>query len=167
MVKPMSDKEVFWICTKNSAHKGIAPVKSITKYGCDWCAKRHQYTSEEWVNKAISIHGDKYDYSKVDYINSKTEVTIICSKHGEFTQNPSEHLGGKGCEKCSGNYKDHSMHIKEVAEKFPTIEVLGSYVNYNTKITYKCTACGYEFEKSPSILMRSRGCVKCLKVSKN
>jgi hypothetical protein len=52
---------------------------------------------EEWINKAIKVHGDKYDYSKVKYKNNKTKVLIICPEHGEFWQEPSSHLSKHGC----------------------------------------------------------------------
>lgn len=45
-------------------------------------------TTEEWVAKARAVHGDRYDYSKVEYINGKTKVCIICPEHGEFWQTP-------------------------------------------------------------------------------
>ena len=45
-----------------------------------------------FISKANKIHGDKYDYSKVNYINTKTKINIICKIHGEFEQNPSNHL---------------------------------------------------------------------------
>ena len=57
-------------------------------------------TKEEFIAKAKLVHGDKYDYSKVDYVNRKTKVCIICSKHGEFWQTPNHHLSGCGCPKC-------------------------------------------------------------------
>ena len=44
--------------------------------------------------------GDKYDYSKLEYVNAKTKVCIICPIHGEFWQTPYEHLSGKGCRQC-------------------------------------------------------------------
>lgn len=47
------------------------------------------------------MQGNKYDYSKVKYESSKKFVTIICPKHGEFTQMPAEHLAGKGCKYCA------------------------------------------------------------------
>jgi len=102
-VTPKSDQVVSWICINNPNHKWKAPVKSISLgYGCSICAKRHHYTTEEWIEKAKLIHGNKYDYSKVNYVNAKTKVTIICKKHGEFLQSPSEHLSGKGCKYCAG-----------------------------------------------------------------
>lgn len=58
-------------------------------------------TTEEFISKARAIHGDKYDYSKVVYINNSTKVCIICSKHGEFWQQPNNHLQHKGCKDCA------------------------------------------------------------------
>jgi len=58
-------------------------------------------TTEEFIEKAKKINGDKYDYSKVDYNNSKEKVTIICKIHGDFFQTPSGHLKGDGCKKCA------------------------------------------------------------------
>jgi len=53
-----------------------------------------------FINKAIKKHGNKYDYTKVNYVNNETRVTIICNKHGEFNQTPHEHLDGSGCKMC-------------------------------------------------------------------
>ena len=57
-------------------------------------------TTEEFIKKAREVHGDKYDYSKVEYVKSKAKVTIICPEHGEFLQTPQKHLYGQGCPKC-------------------------------------------------------------------
>lgn len=57
-------------------------------------------TTEEFIKKAVEIHGDKYDYSNVHYVNAKTKVKIICTIHGEFLQEPSNHLQGQGCKAC-------------------------------------------------------------------
>lgn len=54
-----------------------------------------------FIEKARNIHGDKYDYSKVEYINYTTKVCIICPEHGEFHQTPTMHLRGYGCPKCA------------------------------------------------------------------
>ena len=62
-------------------------------------------TTEEFISKARLVHGDKYDYSKVEYVNSRVKVCIICPTHGEFYQFPSAHLYGYGCLKCPKNYR--------------------------------------------------------------
>ena len=74
--------------------------------GCPKCAQEHKSqlrkdSLETFIEKAEQIHGNKYDYSKVDYKNNRTKVCIICSKHGEFWQLPLDHLSRKGCPKCS------------------------------------------------------------------
>ena len=58
-------------------------------------------TTEEFIKKTREVHGDKYDYSKVEYVNNKTKVCIICKEHGVLLQPPSMHLRGHGCAKCS------------------------------------------------------------------
>ena len=68
-------------------------------------------TKEEFITRAREIHGDKYDYSKVVYVNIETPVVIICDKHGEFTQSPHSHLKGCGCRKCG--YESMSKKTKE------------------------------------------------------
>ena len=57
-------------------------------------------TTEEYIQKAKAIHGDKYDYSKVEYITNKDKVCIICPEHGEFWQRAGNHIRGVGCPKC-------------------------------------------------------------------
>lgn len=61
---------------------------------------RVKKTTEQFINEAKIIHGDKYDYSKVKYVNNRTKVCIICKKHGEFWQEAGGHLKGYGCNKC-------------------------------------------------------------------
>ena len=49
-------------------------------------------TTGEFISKSKLIHGDKYDYSKVEYVNNHSKVSIICPRHGEFWQTPANHL---------------------------------------------------------------------------
>ena len=59
-------------------------------------------TIEQWIEKAKAKFGDKFDYSKVKYINCSTPITIICPEHGEFNMQPCKHLESKyGCPKCA------------------------------------------------------------------
>lgn len=59
-----------------------------------------KYTQDAFIERAKSVHGDRYDYSKVQYIDLRTPVLIICPKHGDFMQRPTGHLRGNGCRKC-------------------------------------------------------------------
>ena len=100
-VIPKSSKTVFWICSK-CGYKWEAVISSRNRgCGCPRCANRENYTTETWIKQAKVVHGNKYDYSQVDYVNSKTPIIIICPKHGVFTQAPGEHLSGKGCKYCA------------------------------------------------------------------
>lgn len=60
---------------------------------------------ETFIDKSNSIHFNKYDYSKVNYLNNKTKVCIVCPIHGEFFQTPNSHILGHGCPKCKSNNK--------------------------------------------------------------
>ena len=57
-------------------------------------------TTEEFITRAKLRHGDKYDYSLVDYKSSTEKVKIICPIHGVFEQAPVSHLRGCGCCEC-------------------------------------------------------------------
>lgn len=64
---------------------------------------RRKFTKEEFIQNAQKTHGDKYDYSHVEYVDSKTKVCIVCPIHGEFWQTPSNHIRGYGCKECGVN----------------------------------------------------------------
>lgn len=75
--------------------------------GCPYCAKQKSIcnlppkkSTEQFIEEAKQIHGDKYDYSKVEYDGNEKNIIIICKKHGEFNQKPSNHLHGSGCPRC-------------------------------------------------------------------
>lgn len=77
-------------------------------------------TTEEFIKKAREVHGDRYDYSKVEYVNNQTKVCIICPIHGEFIQTPSNHLRGNGCLQCgraSLKTRSKSLLTQEEARK--------------------------------------------------
>ena len=58
-------------------------------------------TTEEFITKAKAIHGNRYDYSKVEYVNNHTPVKIVCPIHGVFEQRPNNHLHNNDCPKCA------------------------------------------------------------------
>ena len=58
------------------------------------------YTTEEYIQKAVSVHGDKYDYSSVVYTHNKNKICIICPEHGPFMQTARQHLKKQGCNLC-------------------------------------------------------------------
>lgn len=82
------------------------PNNHLNSCGCKKCSlddisKQFSDNKESFIEKAVKVHGDKYGYSLVNYIDSTTNVKIICQKHGEFEQLPSNHLQGTRCPLCT------------------------------------------------------------------
>lgn len=68
---------------------------------CPECKREKQFlTTEEFIKRAQEVHGDKYDYSRVEYKSARDYVNIICPRHGVFRQRAYIHLNGSGCIKC-------------------------------------------------------------------
>ena len=92
--------KIIIICKDHGEFEQYAIVHS-TGSGCPKCANNVQLSNDEFIEKAKSTHGDKYDYSKSSYVKTNQKVIIICKEHGEFLQTPNHHLGGQGCVPCS------------------------------------------------------------------
>jgi hypothetical protein len=76
------------------------PSSHLLGYGCIVCGGNRILTTDEFIKKANKIHNNRYDYSKVNYINSHIGVIITCPIHGDFEQKPNNHLNGTNCSKC-------------------------------------------------------------------
>lgn len=85
--------------------------------GCIPCNKieGRRLSVTTFLERAKDVHGDKYDYTQVQYVNTKTPVTIICPVHGPFVQSPEKHMAGQGCPKCAPNHKDTKESFIEKA----------------------------------------------------
>lgn len=125
-------------------------------------------TTEEWIRKAISVHGKKYNYSKVKYINAKEDVCIICPKHGEFMQRPDNHIHGQGCPKCGRVevVSSQTMTTKEFIERAEAVHGKKydyskvRYYNNHTDVCIICPKHG-EFMQQPQVHLKGGGCPKC------
>lgn len=93
------------------------PLKSIHKN-----ILRQSSNTKEFVQKIKLVHGDKYDYSKVEYLNNRTKVEIICPKHGIFLMTPDNLLKGKGCPKCGKHLSKNEDEIAEILSHYYQIE---------------------------------------------
>lgn len=119
-------------------------------------------TTQEWVEKAKVVHGDKFDYSLAEYNGCKNKVKIICPNNHVFEQSPDGHLGGRGCLKCKGMNKSTDDIISEfntIHNKKYSYELV-EYNGSNTKVTIKCQQHGY-FKQTPSSHLSGNGCPKC------
>lgn len=102
--------------------------KNVMQYDCWKCSyekrgKKNKLTTDVFIEKAKQIHGNKYNYSKVDYQSTKTPVLIICPIHGEFKQTPNDHLSKKGCPFCKESHLEKELkkeldanHIKYIQQ---------------------------------------------------
>lgn len=127
-------------------------------------------TTEEFIEKAKQVHGNKYDYSKVEYINNRTPVCIICPIHGKFWQIPYSHLKG-GCLLCGYNSmsKSKMKDLNVMLDKAKTVhnnkydysKVIKT--DYYNKVCIICPEHGEFWQKLDNHL-RGHGCPKCGKV---
>ena len=113
--------------------------------GCPKCSKTARLNNESFLKRALNKHGDKYDYSKVEYINSKTKVIIICPEHGEFLQTPNDHFFGYGCAACVGLKKVTNEEFIQRA-----IAVHGDRFDYSETVLFS-------MEKSVNIICKIHG----------
>lgn len=149
------------------------PNNHLNGQGCPQCSLliksiKNKSNTSKFISKAKLIHENKYDYSKVNYINSKTKICIICPKHGEFWQTPNSHLQGQGCPKCVGLCKTNDEWINEARaihhDKYDYSKV--KYINAKAKVNIICPIHG-EFYQSPSTHLDGHGCPKCGNLSSN
>lgn len=122
-------------------------------------------TTEEFVERAKAVHGEKYDYSKVNYVDrNKTKVEIICPVHGSFWQLPGNHLAGKGCLKCSGRYQPTTEEFIKRANQTHNFKYDYSKVNYKnakTKVEIICPEHGSFWQVPYCHVVRKQGCPIC------
>lgn len=124
-------------------------------------------TTEEFIVDAKKVHGDKYDYSKTDYVNTRTKVTIICPIHGSFEQSPNVHLQGCGCPKCAGNViamtKEEFIKKAQEIHKNPDGTPKYTYDKVDlahAKVIITCPVHG-DFEQLYNDHLKGCGCNKC------
>src|ERR1035437_4322353 len=155
-----------------------APNNHIQRQGCQICGVISRTNIRkmpliDFINKANTVHNNKYDYSLVEYKNNRTNIKIICPKHGEFEQVAEVHSKGFGCKKCSGEIKS----IKQLSNKetfinkaiaihnnkydYSLVEYSGSQIN----VIIICKEHG-EFKQFPNSHLKGRGCPICSLITK-
>jgi glutaredoxin len=143
------------------------PSIHLSGQGCPHCGfekrkKNRKKSQEQLIKDFKEVHGDWYDYSKVEYINNRTKVLIICPIHGEFWQTPNKHLSGRGCPKCANRNVTNEEFIEKVVKKhgdwydYSKVE----YTNAYTKVCIICPIHG-EFWQTPDIHLSGCGCPYC------
>ncbi|MFA0447849.1 GIY-YIG nuclease family protein [Vibrio breoganii] len=131
--------------------------------GCPKCPRTTAVTTQMWVDRAVFIHGERYDYSETDYTHSDQKLRIICRDHGEFYQLPSHHTNGSHCPKCALRY---TPTTEEFVEKCRVMH--GDRYDYGKTvfkgakeyIVYECAVHG-EVEQQAYDHMSGHGCGWC------
>lgn len=150
-----------------------APISHTRGRGCPKCGNFNRgrfkrKTTEEFIEEAKKIHGDKYGYSKTKYLNADEKVIITCPKHGDFEIRPLSHLMGRGCPKCD----NRNLSQEDVIEQFK--EIHGDTYDYSMvkytkkfdKVKIICKEHGI-FEQTPVKHLLGQGCPKCAAINRS
>jgi len=121
-------------------------------------------TKEEFIKRAFKIHSGKYEYENVIYIAMLQKVNITCPEHGDFSQKPSDHLGGHGCPKCKGdnaackwdNIKEQFLQTHNGYYFYDD----ATYIRNSIKMRMFCPKHG-EFWQKPELHKNGAGCKIC------
>ena len=177
MVSNGSNKKFYFICNlcKHSWNPSLDKVTSKNEQRwCPPCGKKKQIFSQtkplhEFVEQAKLKHNRKYSYEKTLYVNSTTLVTITCPKHGDWSQLPSNHLWGFGCEKCGIEQRSekNKLSIEIIRERSNKIHENKYYVisvehsqGEKTMLKIKCSIHG-EFNQAMNDHLSGQGCYQC------
>ena len=162
------------ICPKHGSFWQRPQDHYLKGCGCPKCKGEkviqvHSYKKEDWIKLVTEKYKNKYDYSKVDYIDYNTPVIIICPIHGEFKCTPNNHYKSiTGCPKCGREKanKTESSSQEYFIEKAKQIHnnrydySKVKYISQQYKITIICPEHG-EFEQLPGNHLTGQGCPKC------
>ena len=158
-----NDQKVCIICPEHGPFMQ-SPHIHLRGHGCPKCANCYVPSTEEFIAASKAIYGDKYDYSKTVYENSKKKVCIICPEHGEFWVNPNNHISKRiGCSRCTGYY-DLTLEefIDEANKRFNSKYDYSRVVwkGFQKKVEIICPEHGI-FVQTPMSHLKTQGCSKC------
>ena len=173
LVYKNSSTKVEVICKKHGSF--LSHLEQLSRgQGCPTCYKEEprkglRLTQEQFIERSIEIHGEKYDYSKVEYVPVVKKVIIKCNMHGEFKQSPTSHFSGSGCPVCGreSQTEKRKFTIKEFIED--AREVHGDrydyskveYINNRTNVTIICNEHGEFYPRPGNHICRESGCPEC------
>lgn len=160
-------------------HHGIfkqSPNKHMQGRGCPRCkatdlGNRQRLTQEQFLEKALTVHESRYDYSKAKYKESNKNITIICRIHGEFKQTPASHFNGSNCPTCASITMSESISLARRSDFLEeAIKTHGNRYDYSKtsyersyrKVTITCKKHG-DFLQTPASHLRGQGCPSCHK----
>ena len=171
-----SQTNVTIICNLHGEFSQNPTTHTRAKSGCSFCGYitntiKRQSNSEDFIEKSKIIHGDTYDYSKVEYTNNHTKVTIGCKIHGDFLIKPNHHISYQqvGCRTCGlikrGNCTKKFLHkfLEEANAvhnfKYDYSKVI--YENTDKSVEIICKRHGAFFQKPSNHINQKQGCRLC------
>jgi hypothetical protein len=163
-----NNKKVEIICKEHGSFFIKPNAHTVQKQGCYRCSRKYN-DKETFIESSLTIFGETYDYSKVEYIDSHTKVEIICKEHNSFFMCPKEHINQKqGCPKC-GKISMSNKHRKDIDLLMNQFKDLNGdlydyskveYKNNRTKVEIICKEHG-SFLQTPKSHLHGAGCPKC------
>lgn len=163
-----SKHNVIIICKKHGKFSQKANTH-LSGSGCPACYKFPKSNTKKFIISAIKnkYNRDNYDYSKVNYIDNRTPVIIVCPKHGNFLQSPTNHLNGQRCPYCFGKRQSNTVKFIAEANELHNFKYDYSKTNYKKaleKVIITCRKHG-DFHQTPSKHLNAKhGCSKCTKI---
>lgn len=151
------------------------PVYHLQGQGCRKCgliklSKSSTSNTEEFIQKAKLVHGDKYNYDNVDYKASRIKVSITCPEHGDFLQTPNGHLNGRSCSQC-GIEKGIGFKSSDFVKKYTNGAIFYIVKLFNEKesfikigitgksIRHRMYSISYKYEMLHEIFTKSKNVV--------
>jgi superfamily II DNA or RNA helicase len=166
LVEYVDDKtKVKIICPEHGVFEQ-SPTHHKQGKGCRVCVGKPIMTKEEVIKQFTEVHGDKYDYSLVEYKTMLTKVKIICPEHGVFEQACSQHKNGTNCPKCTKTGLGGRLTKEEVIKQFTEVHgdkydySLVEYKKNHDKVKIICPEHGV-FEQTSSHHKKGHGCARC------
>ncbi len=164
-VEVICPKHGSWQASPSHLFKGVG----CPKCGLEKISESTRLTQDEFLARAKAVHGDnRYDLSRVNYVDTKSKVEVVCPKHGSWLSTPGNFLYGYGCPKCGHEkvidgmrltQEEFLARVKSVhKDKFNFSRV--RYVSFTDKVEVICPVHG-PWRTLPGNLLRGCGCPKC------
>lgn len=157
-----SKKKVKINCPIHGTFEQI-PSSHLMGRGCRICGGTSKKTTESFISDAMKIHGDLYDYNNTKYLLDHSKVFITCKLHGDFEQEPSNHLQGNGCPRCAKNQTypiEEFLRRANIKHSSKYSYFNATYKTLNDKITITCCRHG-DFPQRVADHLNGKGCPSC------
>lgn len=166
-VEYTNNKNKVEVICKEHGSFYIRPNCHLNNRGCPKCGIKmgsEKRKNKNWLQDCLNVHGDRYDYTNVCYINSKTKVEIICKEHGPFFMKLNAHIYQKqNCPRCQKKVFNTNDFIKESTKIHDNIYNYSkvNYISCNLKVEIICNKHGSFFMRPSDHVNSKQGCPKC------